>query len=100
MGAAFGGGNCITVGLDEPVARRGPIDRPFHFARGLKALLKINNAAKGLFGIGGCAVKRFIKVIAQSAREMKGRLGRGFTVVNFGFPANFYTAKKIGFGTD
>ena len=60
MGAAFRGGDRITVGLDEPVPRRGPIDRPFHFARGLKPLLKINHAAKGLLRIGGHSVQGFI----------------------------------------
>ena len=52
MRAAFGRGNGVTIGLDETVARRGPVDRPFDFARNLE-FLEIDGARKWGFGVGG-----------------------------------------------
>ena len=52
MRAAFGGGDGVTIGLDEPIARGRPIDGPFDFARHAEFFLEIDDTGKGRIGIG------------------------------------------------
>jgi hypothetical protein len=100
VGAAFGGGHGVAVALDEAVARRGPVDRPFDLARGVEFLAEINGAGEGAFGIGRGGAERFIEVIGQSAGEVEGGLKRRFAVVDGGFPADFDAREEIGLGAN
>ena len=98
--AAFGCGNGVTVRLNKPIPRRGPIDGPFHLAGCLKALLKINDACKWIFGIGRRAIQCFAQIIGQPTREMKGGLGWCRAIINFRFPTDFDAAEQIRFGAN
>ena len=100
MGAALGRGDGVTVRLDEPVTRRRPVDRPFHLARRAELFLKIHGARKGLRRIGAGRAKRFVQVVRQTTGEVKGRLKRGFLVINGGFPADFDATEQVGLGSD
>ena len=98
MCAAFGGRDGVTVGLDETVARWGPVDGPLDFTGFAEFLLKVDETCEGGFGVGGRAAEGFAEVVGEAAGEVECGLGRGFAVVDAGFPADFDAGEKVGFG--
>ena len=96
VGAALGGGDGVTVRLDEPIACGGPVDGPFHLAGGVEFFLKIHRAGKGAIGIGAGVAQGFFQVIGQTTGKVKRGLAGGFAIGDGRFPANFHTRKQIG----
>ena len=97
MGAAFGRGHGVTVGLDEAVAGRGPVDRPFDLAR--HAELSWNRPClRRAFRHRWWPCPAFVQVVGQAAGEVEGRLQRRVAVVDLGFPADFDAREQVGLG--
>ena len=90
MGAALWRGNGVTIRLDEPIACRCPIDRPFDRTRRTEAFLKLYLARKGGLRIGRGISQNLAQIIGQAAREMERGLLWGFAIVNCRFPTNFH----------
>ena len=94
MGAAFGGRHGVAVGLQEAVARGGPVDRPFDLARRVEFLAEIDGAGEGLVGVGGRTPHGFAQVVGEAAGEVEAGLRRGFAVVELRISSGFRRPRR------
>jgi hypothetical protein len=96
MGAALGRRHGVAVGLHEAVARRRPVDRPFHLPRHAELFLKTHPPGEGSFGIGLVGAQLFLQVIGQPAGKAKGRLHRRVAIGQGRLPADLDAREEVG----
>ncbi len=105
VGAAQRRGNRVAVGVQEAVLAIQPGGGPFHLAGGIAVRRggQLRFACPGLRQHASGLADISFQAVAQAAREVQHRLGRGFVLAalqqrRIADPADFDAAEQIGLG--